>query len=314
LWVSKTSVFVGLVLLCLSSHLSNGQDLTWKDTLGHPESPDSLKCEHNPSRLRFSQELDYSVSFSGFLFVNWLHDKNANQIMGLQNLKYRMIAENDQGFSISNQFNHNLGFQHYFDSITKVYIDDNTLTTKIDLRIKKNYTLAFSSNLTSRWLEGFDYSVNDSGKQTVILNSTFLTPLIWTFSLGVGVIWKDFGSLNLGLSGGKLTYIQQTKIFKIRHITEYYGVPAGKNHRFEYGLSLQFLVNKDFLKRLHWDCDLLLFKNYNAPVDLNLKNLIGIRINKFLKTSIQTRVFYEGKVSKNLQLENLVSLGFYVHL
>lgn len=225
-----------------------------------------------------------------------------------------MIAENDLGFSISNLFIHNLGFQNYFDSITKVYIDDNTFTTKIDLRIKKNYTLAFNSNLTSRWLEGFDYSINDSGKQTVILNSTFLTPLIWTFSFGVGVIWKDFGSLNLGLSGGKLTYIQQTKIFEIRHITEYYGVPAGKNHRFEYGLSLQFLVNKDFLKRVHWDCDLLLFKNYNAPVDLNFKNLIGIRINKFLKTSIQTRVFYEGKVSKNLQLENLVSLGFYVHL
>jgi hypothetical protein len=280
----------------------------------YSELQDSLKHETNPARLRLTQELDYSVSFSDFLLVNWLHDNNANQIIGLQNLKYRMIAENDQGFSISNLFIHNLGFQHYFDSITKVYIDDNTLTTKIDLRIKKNYTLVFNSNLTSRWLEGFDYSINDSGRQAVILNSSFLTPLIWTFSFGVGVNWKDFGSLNLGLSGGKLTYIRQTKIFEIRHITEYYGVPAGNNHRFEYGLSLQFLVNKDFLKRVHWDCDLLLFKNYNAPVDLNFKNLIGIRINKFLKTSIQTRVFYEEKISKNLQLENLVSLGFYVHL
>lgn len=314
MWVSLTSAFLGLVLLCFTSHLSNGQDMTRKDTLGLPGSPDTLKCENNPSRLRFTQELDYSVSFNDFLLMNWLHDKNVNQIMGLQNLKYRMIAMNDRGFSISNLFIHNLGFQYYFDSITKVYIDDNTLTTKIDLRIKTKYSVVLNSNLSSRWLRGFDYCINDSGKQIVILNSAFLTPLVWTFSLGVGINWKDFGSLNLGISGGKLTYIQQTKIFEIRHITEYWGVPAGKNHLFEYGISLQFLVNKDFHKWVHWDCDLLLFKNYNAPVNLNFKNMIGIRINKFLKTSIQTRVFYEKKVSKNLQLENLVSLGFYVHL
>lgn len=312
--VSGLSAFLGLVLLCITNHLSIGQELIRKDSLRFPGSPDSVKTRNNPARLRIAQELEYSVSFNDYLFMNWLHDKNANQITCLQNLKYHMIAENDKGLSVSNQFIHNLGFQHYFDSITKVYTDDNTLSTKIDFRIKKNYTLSFNSNLASRWLQGFDYSVDDSGKQAIILNSKFLTPLIWTISLGFGLIWKDFGSLNLGISSAKLTYIQQTKIFEIRHVTEYWGVPEGKNHLLEYGLSLQFLVNKDFLDRVHWDCDLLLFKNYNTPVDLNFKNLVGIRINKFLKTSIQTRVFYEEKVSKNLQLENLVSLGFYVHL
>jgi hypothetical protein len=308
--VSLTSAILGAGMLCFICRLSNGQDLTLKDTLEHP---DSLKHENNCNRFRVTQELDYSINFNGYLFVNWQHDKNASQVMGIQNLKYRMLM-NDKGLSISSLFLHTLGFQHYFDSITKVYMDDNSLTTKIDLRIKNKWILVFNSNLTSRYLEGFDYSVDDSGKQITILNSAFLTPLIWIFSLGIGINWKDFGSLNAGITGAKLTYIRKTKIFGIRNITEYWGVPEGKNHLLEYGLSLQFLVNTDFLKRVHWDCDLLVFKNYDSPVDLTLKNLIGIRINKFLKTSIQTRVIYEEKVSKNLQLENLVSLGFYFHL
>jgi len=55
---------------------------------------------------------------------------------------------------------------------------------------------------------------------------------------------------------------------------------------------------------------LLIFKNYLKPVDLVLDNLVGIRINKFLKTSIRTHVTYESAVSRNLQIENMVSVGF----
>jgi hypothetical protein len=310
--VSRASVFLWLVLLCLANHLSTGQDLAGKDTAGQYRVTDSLDFRKTV-RTHFHHELDYSFSINDFLLFNWLHDNNVNQLMGQQSLKYRVTADG-KVFCFSNLFTHNLGVQYYFDSIAKVCPDDNTLKTKIDLYIKGKYSLVFLSNLTSRCMKGFDYSTDDSGRQVRTLNSAFLTPLIWTFSCGFGITWKDFGSLNAGISGGKLTYIRQTRIFAILHTTEFWGVPAGKNHLFEYGLSLQLLVNKDFLKRVHWDCDLLLFKNYNTTIDLSFKNLIGIRINKFLKTSIQTRVLYEEKVSRNLQMENLVSLGFYVHL
>jgi hypothetical protein len=310
---SASSIFHALLLLCIMHDLSSGQPVARKDTV-RSHTPDSLNHPDNTSRLRFTGELEYSLTFSNLLLVNWMHENDADHIMGLQNLKYRTLVENSHGFSISNLFIHNLGIQSYFDSITKVYMDDNTLTTKIAFRIKKQYSFDFSSNLTTQCLQGFDYTVNDSGKQVLLLNSAFLTPLTWTFSLGAGITWKEFGSLTLGLTGGKLTYVRQTRIFKIRHIHEFWGVKEGKNPYLEYGLSLQFLVNKNFLKRVHWDCDLLLFKNYNCPIDLNVKNMIGIRINKFFKTSIHTRLFYEEKVSKNLQLENLVSIGFYLHL
>ena len=118
----------------------------------------------------------------------------------------------------------------------------------------------------------------------------------------------------MGLTAAKLTWIRDKRIFKELDVPAYYGVPKGKNWKLEYGLSMHLLVDKDILNRVHWDCDMQLFKNYEKPPDLSLKNLVGVRINKFLKTNIQTRVVYEEDLSKNLQIENLISVGFYFNL
>jgi len=277
-------------------------------------SLDSLIKENPGKKVKYEQELDYSFSFSNFLFLNWHHDKNANQSILLQNLKYKFSLSGDSLVRFSGSFLHNLGLQSYFDSLTKIQTDDNTLNTRFDIRIHKNLNFTINSILTSRFMNGYDYSVDDSGSIVKILNSSFCTPLLWTFSGGFSVKWQGFGSFNLGLSTAKLTYIRDKSIFEKQKVTKFYGVPEGKGHLFEYGLSLQFLADKEFFKRVRWNCDLLVFKNYTSPVDVTLKNNFGIRINRFLKASIQTRVFYEETVSRSIQLENLVIFGFYVHL
>jgi hypothetical protein len=163
-------------------------------------------------------------------------------------------------------------------------------------------------------MNGYDYLTNDSGQQIKVLNSSFLTPLIWTFSMGFGYACKNFGSVNLGLSAARLTYILNDHIFDIRRITTYYGIDEGNNHLLEYGVAFQLLIDKEILKKLHWNCDLALFKNYNSPVDFAFKNLFCLKINRFLTTNLQTRIFYEEKLSKHFQFENLLSIGFYYHL
>jgi hypothetical protein len=286
-------------------------------TSANPQSclpVDSLLKEIPSKKTAWKQELDYSLSLSNFLFLNWHHDKNANQVTLLQNLKYKFSFAGDSLFRFSGSFLHDLGLQSYFDSLTKIQTDDNTLNTCFDIRISKNLNFSISTTLAARILNGYDYAVDDSGKTVKTLNSSFCTPLICTFSGGFSLKWTDFGSLSLGLSSAKLTYIRDKSIFQKQKVTKYYGVPEGKDHLFEYGLSLQFLADKEFLKRIKWNCDLLVFKNYTAPIDITLKNNFGIRISKFLKASIQTRVFYEEVVSRSIQLENLVTFGFYVHL
>ncbi|MCX6246649.1 MAG: hypothetical protein NTW10_02845 [Bacteroidetes bacterium] len=305
MWGRKKKQKSILVLCLILSASANTQ--SWL-------SPDSILKEISGRKVHFRQELEGSLTFSNYLFLNWHHDKNASQVILLQNLKYVFSISADSLVGFSGSILHNLGLLSYFDSLTKVNTDDNTLNSRFDIRIWKKLNFSINSTLASRIMNGYDYSVDDSGRVVKVLNSSFCTPLLCTFSGGFSVKWRDFGSVSLGLSAAKLTWIRDKSIFKRQNTDTYYGIPEGKDHRFEYGISLQFLADKEFFKRFRWNCDLLVFKNYTAPVDVTLKNNFGIRINRFLKASIQTRVIYEEKVSRSIQLENLVTFGFYVHL
>jgi hypothetical protein len=141
-----------------------------------------------------------------------------------------------------------------------------------------------------------------------------MTPLLWTFSTGLGWNLPKVGVVSLGLSSAKFTWIYNRDVFEPPGVLEFYGVPREKRFIFEYGLGMHLLVDKTILKFVHWNCDLQIFKNYQKPVDLIMKNLIAIRVSKFLKATIQTRLYYEKDVSRNIQVENLVSLGFYFDL
>ena len=200
---------------------------------------------------RFTHELDYSLATNGLLLVNWVHDNKASQVSACQNLRFQCQLQNNRNVRVTNTFVHNLGIQHFFDSTTRVNIDDNTLTTRVDIRISGRFNYAFDSRITSRLMNGFDLRVNDSGDFVKILNSSFLTPLICTLSTGLGYGWDNFGTINLGISAVKLTYILNRQIFGIRGTTNYYGIEKGKDHLFEYKLSFQVMIDKDLLKMLH---------------------------------------------------------------
>ncbi len=156
--------------------------------------------------------------------------------------------------------------------------------------------------------------IDDSGTRKRILNSGFFTPLLWTFATGITLLLPRNGKVAFGVAAGKITCILNRQVYQDQGIESFYGVPESHGYNFEYGLSLQLLIDKDLLSRVHWNCDLLLFKNYQKPVDLTLRNNFTIKISKFLQASVQTRILYEEAVCKSLQIENVVSLGFYFHL
>ena len=264
-------------------------------------------------KFRFDQDMEYSLSCTSLLFLNWKQGDNTNIVSFFHQIKYRSLFTNDRNIKISNSFTHDLGIQYFFDSISRFQPDDNTLDTKVEIKIGKNITFSFFSNLNTRIFNSYLYANDNNGNLLKTLSTSFLTPLQWTFSAGLGWNFPQLGSLSLGLSAAKLTWILNKDVFKQQEINEFYGVAKGKTCLLEYGFSMHLLADADLMKRLHWNCDLLIFKNFGKPIDLEMKNFIGFRINKFLKMTIQTRLHYEKAVSKNIQVENLLSLGLYFH-
>jgi len=265
-------------------------------------------------KSRLTQEWEFTVTCSNLSYVNWQHDKNVSQLTFLQNLKYRSKFENKHHLLITQYFEHSLGLQLFFDSLSKFQIDDNSLDTRIEFAINKSLTVSFLSHISTRLFNGFDYEPDTSGNLLRTLNSSFLTPLLWTFSGGMGWTVPRFFSIHLGLSGAKLTYVRDKKIYENLGLPSFYGVDRDNDYLFEYGLSMQLVIDKEFCSWMHWDCDILIFKEQEKPPDLILKNRIGVRINKFLKTTIQTRIYYEEAVSKKVQMENIIAIGFYLRL
>lgn len=265
-------------------------------------------------RLRITQSIEYSLALSGIFFVNWEKDRGGNHLVLLQDLLCQWLAENGRNLRVIQKFTHHLGLQYFFDSIARFHIDENTLDTRLEWKFRKNYGLFFSSSLSTRIFNLYTLEPNDSGYQVRSLHSSFLTPFTGIFSAGFQFRWPGFGSLNFGLSSSRLTWIRDKSVYEAQQTDIWYGVPSVKKGLLEYGISFQFLVDADLVKWFHWNCDLLIFKNTDLPVDLSLKNLFRFRINRFLKVRLQTRVFYEEQVSKKVQFENMISVGFSLTL
>lgn len=299
------------IVTCLAVFETGGQVLVLKDTMVLTTIENPFDPRISPLKFHLTQDLEYCVSFSNLLFFNWQHISGDNQAALFQYIKYKTKLNNSRNFTFSTSFVHNLGIQVFFDSISRFQPDENVMDTRFDIRIQKNLSLTVLSNVSTRMFNAYDYSSDTSGDLMRTLRAAFLTPLLCTFSAGLGYIVPRYGTLTLGLSAAKLTLIRNKEVYDELGISEFYGVARDNSHSFEYGLSLHLMVDKKFPGRVHWTCDALVFKNYKQPIDITIKNLIGIRINKFLKTTIQTRLLYEEQVSKCLQVENLITIGFF---
>lgn len=314
MWRFLRCVFLFVFLAGLKPGGCAGQDVTWRDTVRFFSLQQQSGARRPPLKLRFTSTTEYAFSVSGSLLVNWQKDQRANQVALQHSLRHRSVLTNNLNLVLTTCILHNLGLQCFFDSITRFSPDENTLDTRLDLRIGRFLSASLSANLTTRLFNGYEYLPNDSGLQVRILTSAFMTPVTLMLSAGITVQWKQFGTLTAGLSGGKLTGVVNRQIWETRDGETFYGVQRSKGYLVEYGWTLQVLIDRDLFPRVHWNCDLLLFKNPARPPDLSMRNYFGIKINRFLCAGIQTRLYYEAQLSPAIQLENLVSLGFSVSL
>jgi len=307
----KWRVLTVLCIVCIFAPYLAAQDIIWNDTINslvfRPVFPEM------PGRLSLKSDLDYNFSVSGCYFRNGPGDKTLSQISLQQLLKYSLRVSSKR-FHLTNDLVHNLVLSYYIDSTCKFQTDENTLTTRISYDISRFLKFSASSILTTRIFNAWDVSQTAGGAVVRTISSSFLTPLICTLSGGFGFRIGKTGLIDVGVTSAKLTYILDRSIFDKTGQDSYFGVRKGRSTFLEYGLSLHLLIDRLIGRKIQWNCDLLLFKGSESPADMTFKNLFAYRINRFLRISLQTRLFYNKDVSRQLRIENLFSIGFDFHL
>ena len=306
----KTKLLIAIVA-ALSSLASHGQTLRWSNS-----SVISRLDATDTSALGFQigQNVDYNLVFTNILYANWSQSDHSDFISFSHLLKYKNQFSGKRRIRVSNLFSHELGIQYYFDSISRFHPDETTLDTRMDFALGKNFSFILNSIISTRLFNAWLYTKGPYGGTTRNMTAGFLTPFILTLSAGLGFQIPRTGNLTLGLSSARLTVLCNNQIRKQNPSGEVFGVPAGKNHRFEYGLSLRLTIDRDLIRNFHWNFDLLAFQEYLKPAGLSLKNLLAVRIGRYFRASLQTRLIYEEKISRHLQLENMISGGLYFAL
>jgi hypothetical protein len=291
-----------------------GQKLFLHDTLAPFHLANISGSEDSLVRWRFSHDLEYAVFCTSIVFLNWQQGSNAGYVSFWHHVNYRSQVAGNRKIRISNSFSHDLGGQYFYDSIARFQPDENILETRFGVRIMKNLDVSVISMLSTRFFNAYGFMTDDAGNLVKSLVASFMTPLRWTCSPGFGLTLPELGTLTLGLSAARLTLVLNRKVYAQQGMSAFYGVPRSRMYLFEFGLSMHLLIEKVVLDRVRWNLDLLIFKNYHRPVDVAMKNVFAIRINKFLKASLQTRIYYEKEVSLHIQVEHLVSMGFFICL
>jgi len=306
----------GLMLFCLCMMPSGNTNTVLKvnntDTASVRVSGGAMISTSLPVH-RLMHQLDYSFTGAVMVYHNWQQGDHTGFISLDHFMKYRLTINTRKNFRVSNLVKHQLGVRFFPDSIFQFQPDETSLETRIDLFISKNLAINIIAFATTRTFNSYTWVPDVNGDQVRLLNGSFMTPFICTLSAGMGWVIPSWGGVNLGLSSARFTWIRNREVFGSRQPSSFYGIPPGKRYSLRYGLSLRLTLDKEFSGMVMWSCDLWVFKDPESMPELTFKNFISLKINRFVKISLQTRILYEKEMSRHFQFENLLTAGYFIH-
>lgn len=209
----------------------------------------------------------------------------------------------------SNYFDLGLGFQNAtsFGRFRKT--DDRIdITSKYGYQLNKTVYAALLGNFNSQAIKGFDYNQVPASKI-----SNFLTP--GKILLSVGFDYRPDKSFSLFISPLTTRWI-------LKHDNSFdsvskFGVPAFKKSYTEVGAFATLKFSKALNKWSRYTGRVDFFSNYNRKpqnIDLFFTNLLSMKFNKWLGTTITLDMIYDDDVIKKTQLKEILGIGLTIKL
>jgi hypothetical protein len=171
--------------------------------------------------------------------------------------------------------------------------DKIELNAKFGKKAKGKFYYAGMLNFRTQMAPGYNFP-----DDTPII-SRFLAPGFLSLALGMDYKPNDWFSMFVSPATGRSTFVLDTALSNLGQ----FGVTPGNNVRFEFGAYLRARLQKDLVKNVSVVSNLQLFNNYSDPIkaqraniDVNWENLILIKANKWLTTSIFTNLIYDHDV------------------
>lgn len=243
-----------------------------------------------------------ALNFNQVSLTNWAaggESALSSTILGNAFIKYR---KNDAYFE--SVLDAGFGFITTPTQPLRKNEDKIELNAKYGKKARGNFYYAGMLNFRTQFAEGFNFP-NDT---TVI--SRFLAPGFLSLALGLDYKPNDWFSMFISPATGRATFVMDQNLANLgqfgvtpQTINTDGTITEGSNVRFEFGAYIRARLQKDLVKNVSVVSNLQLFNNYTDPIkpqraniDVNWENLILIKANKWLTTSIFTNLIYDHDV------------------
>lgn len=162
-------------------------------------------------------------------------------------------------------------------------------TTSYGYAVSKHWDVTFLANFRSQFTNGYNYP-NDS-----VPISNFLSPGYLVVGIGMNYVPAEYFQLYMSPAAGRFTFVRD----QVLSDAGAFGVDPGKHIKGEFGPYVRAVFNKEVFKNVTLNTSLELFSDYLKDfgnVDVNWNVLIGLKVNKWLSTTINTQLLYDDDV------------------
>jgi hypothetical protein len=239
---------------------------------------------------------------------NWAAGGEQNTL-GITTILNYNINHRKGKYTWNNYLDLALGFQNAssFGRFRKV--DDRIdITSKYGYQFSKQWYTAVLANLNTQALQGYDYT--DTLNTRI---SNFLAP--GKVLLSAGIDFRPDTHFSLFISPITTRWI--LKIDPAFYTVSKFGVPATKKSYNELGAFATAKYTKPFAKWVLYTGRLDLFSNYRRNpqnVDILFTNLLALKFNKWLGTTVSLDVLYDDDVLKETQMKEILGLGLTIKI
>ncbi len=161
------------------------------------------------------------------------------------------------------------------------------------------FSLIGQLNFDTQFYEGYD-------KAYLNVVSTFMAPAYITETIGFAYTPEKNTQFNAGLSL-KQTIVQDTTL------SRRYGLKPNTSFRNEGGVSLGIRITRDVMSNVSYAGSADTFTNFKRPFSstvVKINNDFVGKINNFFTTNIQLAFIFDDNVTKDLQVKQVLSVGF----
>ena len=234
---------------------------------------------------------------------NWAAGGEQNTL-GVATVLNLTINQKKGKYNWNNYFDIGLGFQDASSFTRFRKVDDRIdITSKYGYAVAKKWYATILLNVNTQSLPGYDYADTSNSKL-----SNFFTPGKILLSAGADFRPNEHFSLFISPISIKWIFKADNDFYAL----DKFGVAANKKSYTEVGAYASIKYTKSVSSWANYTGRLDLFSNYKRNpqnVDLLFTNLLTMKFNKWLGSTVSLDMIYDDDILKKLQLKEIFGLG-----